>query len=447
MSDRAPKPGKDHILIVGPGKTGTTGMYTSVKRGLQQAGIEARMVFEPRNAKPLDNLLALAPGVPVLTKTTLNLADRTIPDPRVFDRRVMTVRDPRDVVVSTLLFRPLTVRSMRHTGAATIEKFVAALEAKQVDPSSTSVLALFELAEHLGIGLAPFENQVRNLERQRDFMRRYPVHVMHYERFVRGDLDDLSEYLGFAVENVSARESSMFGHIARSQASGEFLQWFRQDDLDYFNSIFADALSALDYPVHVDLPEHQVITPETGSEYVRSRYLERRRNLASAKSARAAAWRPQDVATIEDFTRLTEYAVDGDATACVCAAEVILSGHLGVAVGGEDAALHWARYGAQLGNRRGIALTLGLLRSLAGDDAELRRERRRWKVEAAVRRRRSAEDRVRIRELEKELRALRDSASMQLGSTLVAAARDPKRNARAAARELRALWGQRKALR
>ena len=441
VNERVPRPGTDHILIVGPAKTGTTGVYMAVKRGLQDAGIEARTVFEPKNAKPLNHLFALAPGVPVLTKTTMDRAARVVPEPRAFDRRIMTVRDPRDMVISTLLFRPLTVRSLRRTDSAVIEKFVAALEAKQADPSSMSVRQLFELSDELGIGVAPFENQLRNLRRQRDFMRRYPTHVVHYERFVRGELDDLSEYLGFRVENASTRESSMFGHIVRSQASGEFLQWFRPDDLAYFNEVFGEMLTAFDYPLDVDLPTPQTIAPETGSEYVRSRYRERRQNLAAAHTARALAWKPEDVASGADFVRLTEYASDGDATACVRAAEVILGGRVAEAAGGAPAALHWARLGAQLGNTRGMALTVRLLRQLAGDDADLQRELRRWTVELAVRRRRrSPEDRALIRQLETELESLRASASQRVGSALVSAARDPRHNTRAAIRELRAAW-------
>ncbi len=447
MSDRAAKPGKDHILIVGPGKTGTTGLYASIKRGLQQFGVQAVSVFEPPNSAPIDNLFTLAPGMPVLVKTTMDSAKQTVPDPQVYDRRVMTVRDPRDVVISSLLFRPLTVASLRRTDDRVIEEFVRGLEAKQADPSAVSVRDLFDLAERLQIGSSPFASQVKNLRAQRDFMAKYPVHLMHYERFVVGDLGDLSSYLGFEVENVSASESSMFGHISRSQASGEFKQWFRADDLEYFNEMFAEHLAAFDYPLDAELAASPTIAPETGSEYVRSRYAQRRANLTRAAAARGSEWTPESVDSIESLNRLIDYGSDGDSSACVRVAEVLIGGHLGPAVGDASDALNWARAGARLGNPRGIALTIRLLRKAAGDDAELHRELRRWMTYDAMRRsRRSADDKAQIAGLENELKSLRESTKLRVGDHLVEAARNPRRNGRAAVKELRSLWRERKRL-
>jgi hypothetical protein len=432
-------PGRRHILIVGPSKTGTTGLYASVKRAMQQSGYDLQSVFEPAGRGVLDNLFTLAPELSVLVKTTMGDVRKTVPDPLLFDRRVMTVRDPRDVLVSSLLFRPLTVAALRRTDDLAIEHFVAGLERKEADPSSISLRELFELASDVGIGSPPFRGMADNLGRQRDFLERHPAHLMHYERFVRSELDELSQYVGFPVENVDARGSSMFGHISRSQSSGEFVQWLRPDDLAYFNDLFGDFLDAFGYPRDVELPAEPHIDPSTGSEYVRSRYYARRETLANAAVARETRWRPTDVTTEEQLAALRDFGSDGDPMACIRVAEVIVSGHL---VPRDDMeAMRWARAAARLGLPAAMKLTADLLTGVAGEDNELHRELRRWRLQYRVRSaHRAKADIAQITRLEAELASVQGSPRLRVANHLADAARNPRRNGRAALRGLSSLW-------
>jgi hypothetical protein len=419
-----PRPGQDHILIAGPGKTGTTGVFASVKAGLTAAGIEARSIFEPTNTRKLDNLLCLAPELPILVKTTLDTQEKAVPEPRIFDRIVMTARDPRDMVLSSLLFRPMTVAALERINQGVVDKFIAALEAKQADPASISVRQLFELADELNIGKSPFDSMIKIQHRQQAFLAKHAGYVMQYEQFVQGELGGLSEYLGFPVENVSASSSSMFGFITRSKGSGEFRQWFTADDLQYFNEMFHEFLVKFDYDLDVELPADPAIDPSTGSEYVRRGYAERTKNRGDIITARSTAWAPADVASMADLQHLIDYGIDGDAMACARVAEVLLSGHLGPEAGNTDDALRWARAGAQLGGLPAMQLVQKLLRDKAArsdHDAELYREARRWRIEATRRgTRRSPEDRTRIKRLEQELRKARRRATPAAARPVVA---------------------------
>ena len=66
MTDAAPRPGSDNILVSGLGKTGTSGVYTSVKNAL--AGTPDlpayRTMFEPSG--PTSQLLRLLDKHPEL---------------------------------------------------------------------------------------------------------------------------------------------------------------------------------------------------------------------------------------------------------------------------------------------------------------------------------------------------------------------------------------------
>jgi hypothetical protein len=442
------------VLVVGPSKTGTTGLYNSIRDGYGRAGHALRTVFEPKDAALLDNLFRLTYGVPVLVKATQQSLDTVTLEPEAFERRVMTVRDPRDIVVSALLFRPLIAKVLARLDDAALETFVAALERKEADPASVSVTELFELQAQLGIGGPPASIMKGVLPRQRELIARHGFLVVKYEQFVRDELAELSDYLGVEVRNVSAEDSTLFGHIARSRSSGDFLRWFRADDLAYFNGLFGEHIEALGYQLDVPLDSDPKIDPQTSSEYVRSRFAQRRDRL---RTQRAAEWTPARVDSPQRLAELHDAAVNGDPLACRRAAEVALAGHLGSR--DDEAALRWARAGAELGSPWGMRRAAELLRATRPDDPAAIREARAWELahrarsgpgRSAVRRTANLEKRAVALEkraaaaerqaaaLERELAALRASRRYRLGIALVRGARHPVREARRSLRRRRA---------
>jgi hypothetical protein len=420
IADRGP----GHVVIVGPSKTGTTGVYAAVKRGLAGAGVDMVTVFEPTSPRLLTNVFLLAPGRTLLTKTTIDKVARIVPDPAVFDRRVMTVRDPRDILISTLLFRPLTRRSVQRTDAAAVSEFVAALERKEADPAAISVRELFELAQRLGIGSPPFASLARDMKRQRRLLRSTPFHVVRYEDLVAGELSGLSDYLEAPIKARATGGSATFGHIARSASSGDYAHWFRPDDLTYFDDIFGPYLTELGYERPGRLADDPVIDPAVSSEYVRSRY-EQRRAALQARTSRAAS---ADIAD-DELDQLVSAADDGDATACVRVSKALLTA--GLDERGGRSALQWARLGAQLGLPAAMAVTAELLEAGGATDAATRREAQMWRGARAV------------FTAEQKLGQVRRSAGYRVGTELVALARSPRRNCRGAVRELMTIWQQR----
>ena len=457
MTQLSPSPKTDHVLIVGASKTGTTGLYASIKNGMARAGVDAITIFEPSHAHVLDSLFLFADR-PILTKTTTDHVAITVPEPLVFDRRVMTVRDPRDMLISSLLFRPLTRRALEKANDAAIEAFLSALERKEQDPRSVSVRELFDLAEQQGIGSVPYKRSRAMLIKQEKLQHDADFLAVQYERFVDNELGELSEYLGYDVENVSDSSSAMFGHIARSGTYGEFRNWFTPEDLQFYNEMYGESIIAFGYDKDAELAANPVIDPATSSHYIRSRYQSRREQLHQAASRRRVAWTPTSVTSVDEFDHLVSYAEDGDATACLRVAEVSWSGHLG----GRDvpAALKWARRSAELGLPAGMRFAARILREAAdevppSEAPALRRDALGWQAIAATRaQRRSAaaddgapSDRLpastvqeQVKQLQRELDRVRRSARMRAGQQLVALAQHPLRSGPTALRELRSLW-------
>ena len=110
----------------------------------------------------------------------------------MFDRRIMTVRDPRDMLISTLLFRPLTRRSVqrsdpdgdgtnswRHSSARRLTRRLCRCVSFRVGGP----------ARHRRDAVR--QPRSRDLERQ---LNHPPgsFHVLRYEHFVAGELGELS---------------------------------------------------------------------------------------------------------------------------------------------------------------------------------------------------------------------------------------------------------------
>ena len=439
MTSPAPRPGADNVLILGPSKTGTTGLYTSIRNAYRDAGHEIRAFFEPKKTEYLDNVFRLGSGVPVLAKVTL--PDKIGIDPLAFDRRVMTVRDPRDTLISTLLFRPLITRFLRRGDDAAIETFVDALQAKESDPSSVSVRELFDVAESVGIG-GPAAGVMKGIvPKQLKLIEKYGFHVVKYEEFVTDQLSDLSGYLGIEVRNVSAEGSTFFGHIARSQSHGDFLHWFREDDLAYFNDLFRDGIERFGYPLDVELDPEPKIDPATASEYVYSRYVQRRDRL---RTLRSVHWSVADIDSQEKLDELIDAAGNGDPVACERVAEVSLSTQLGPR--DEATALTWTVAAAELGSVPAMRTAAQLLRSLEPKTPAAARAARAWELESEMRMPAGGTASAkRIAALEKGLASVRSSTSYRIGGQLARAAKSPSRNAIPAVRELLSTYRDRRA--
>lgn len=141
------------VLIAGLHKTGTTGVYDTVRSAVSDKDDYA-FLFEPRTPEPLVSLGRYAPQRPLVAKLLIYQLARCAPRYADFDKRIMTVRDPRDIAVSRLLFRPMFGQTSYRIDVRALDPFVEALKEKEADPTSHSVKGLHDLADELGIGNA-----------------------------------------------------------------------------------------------------------------------------------------------------------------------------------------------------------------------------------------------------------------------------------------------------
>ena len=123
-----------NILIHGAGKTGTTALFYSIRQALSGTVAE---LFEPGQPK-LD--AALSTSVDHVLAKILLRETIEIPDER-FPWKIMLVRDPRDTLISRLLYATWHAGFRADPGC--MDTYLTLLRVKERDPRSIPFKDLF----------------------------------------------------------------------------------------------------------------------------------------------------------------------------------------------------------------------------------------------------------------------------------------------------------------
>jgi hypothetical protein len=433
-----------NILISGLHKTGTTGLYDAVKRVVRDTDPPYVFLFEPKSPDPFLALSRYAPERPILAKILVHrLGDCRI-DYGSFLRRVMTVRDPRDIAVSRLLFRPLYGWTSYHIDPQRLEPFVTALKEKEADPSSHSVLDLHRLASELGFEGGKWDKVQRQMAALMRVVDQHDFHLLRYEDFVDGRLEDVSTYLDMEIVNPRSTDIGWLSHIPRSMGYGEWRHWFLEEDDRFFGNLFGDYMERFGYR-DWSRPDEQVIDPATSSDYISGKVAA----LIDQRQERTRNWTIASVTEPVQVADLRSMAEDGRTTWAYRLALVLSRG---IVEQDPPDAIHWAREAAVLGHAGAMRLLTRLLAEHGADDPEACGERRFWELERqrmAVER--DLQDEIaslrrRLRAREAQLDQIRGSLAYRAVSAAGTAARSPRRAGRMLRRAARR-WRRRRATR
>lgn len=253
------------ILIAGFAKTGTTGIFFKIRNSLN--GI-CRELFESRKYEPLP----LDNTYDILAKVLIGAGNYewSYKSYSGFDKKIMILRDPRDQLISYLLYRVLHSRFYNNPEKLNI--LLEALRKKEKDPNSISVLYLVKLFYSLNGVIfddAIYKNETRNQTNfMSDFLEEYDdFFILKYEDFIDNRLDELEKYLGFKLTGNSEVKKD-FQRVVRTKAYNNWKNWFTEEDVKYFKPLFKNFMEKYDYGDDWTLNETKVILPEHCSGYV-----------------------------------------------------------------------------------------------------------------------------------------------------------------------------------
>jgi len=227
------------VLILGEGKSGTTALLRSVSQTLD----DPTELFEPVRLRPAD----LKPDPLVIKKLLLNWRRAEARLTEDFDKLIFIQRDPRDRLISHLLYA--AYNQGPSLDAEDRKRWVSVLEKKAANPKEIPLLdVLHDWWELTGHDM--LSQYVRALDRTRRFLNHEGTgfFVIRYEQYVEGDLEELSTYLGLplAAGVVKGAEE----RVVRSGSHGDWRLWFTPDDVKIFRPMTEAALAQQQYDAH-----------------------------------------------------------------------------------------------------------------------------------------------------------------------------------------------------
>ena len=260
---------KPKIVIAGTSKSGTTALYFKIKNSMPRF---ARGTFEIRRYEPrfFDNIFG------VVAKIFCHYKKEDLDTYKDFDKKILLVRDPRDIAISTLLYGG-GFEWIYNKDKERILEWINLIMEKEKNPSSVSVKNLGEYLLN-NEGVNPFfKHFERMIKETVNFRERYKDYFMlKYEDLIRGEISSLEDYLGFKlVEHNTV--GNKFSRVVRTKGSDNWRNWFTEEDIAFFKSLLTEYLEKFEYnAADWKLNENPKILPEHASGYVLRILNERR---------------------------------------------------------------------------------------------------------------------------------------------------------------------------
>ena len=266
------------ILIIGLPRSGTSALYFKLKQALPAT---TWCLYEPKRFKPSASVND------VLAKILIGaFGDFDYDSFENFEKRILIVRDPRDHLVSRLLYRACADPEFRQDDAK-VAGFIQALRQKEAAPQSISFLGLLDRYNNLRAGDQPQRMTAPTGPPRSWAVSSHPMalefhqghgglHTYKYEDFVAGHYKSIEDYLEISVPAGEATVSHNYEHVARSKASGDWRHWLAQSDIDFFRPYLLPYMRAYGYADDWTLAERPYIESQHASEFVRRSVAQRR---------------------------------------------------------------------------------------------------------------------------------------------------------------------------
>jgi hypothetical protein len=249
-----------NILIVGLAKTGTSALYTSLKQAM--SGVSVLEIGNPRQIE----YLAGRTDVDRVSKLLVPRYPQLRPYLGTFTHMVRIARDPRDVVVSWLLFRPFLHDNWHN--AAYVDEFVQLLRKKEADPPSVSLADFRDVFNRHEIPWVGPKSCREWFVIEDQFLIDHPLALsLRYEDYLRGSMPVAEAFLQMPLTS-DVDLGSYNSYNQRSKSSGSWRHWFTKDDVEEFAPALDRYLERHGYDRSWSLADDPAIDSATASEHV-----------------------------------------------------------------------------------------------------------------------------------------------------------------------------------
>ena len=185
----------------------------------------------------------------------------------LFDKIVFVYRDPRDNIVSRLLWQTASLKGI--DSVEKVEKAISLLKKKENDRHCLSVIDLYRQIGGLAGVPNWFEGAIRYAFLPLKFISiaEENCFILKYEDYIDGHVDDLNMYLGFDVVH-GAPPPAEFAMTMRTASHGSWRLWFNEEDVEYFLTHHRSEMIRMGYSNLDGLSEEKRISSRESSDYL-----------------------------------------------------------------------------------------------------------------------------------------------------------------------------------
>ncbi len=263
------------VIVLGLAKSGTTGLWSALVKSYPRRYLQffEGQYLPSRYNKYFGQTNSEQNPRDVVSKQIIG-PDFNFTDLASFDKIIWMVRDPRDRLISYLLYRHY---DYRYDSDEFVREQLDLLRLKERDPDA---LAMIDLEARLLLPRPTLESAFFWNDHQKSnflstLIEEERAFIFKYEDFVNQEYSGLENFLGIKMSR-NAKVPKQFQRVIRSKTHSFWNHWFTQKDVDNYMGLFQPFLEQYGYKDEWALAEEKKIDPEHCSRYVRTIINERR---------------------------------------------------------------------------------------------------------------------------------------------------------------------------
>lgn len=193
---------------------------------------------------------------------------------RRFDRIVFIVRDPRDRLVSAMLYVCFNLITKKEDPR--IHLLLDAVKLKEAEPFKVSCQDILDTLGQKLLGIQTMGSDEHLVYMINDIVELgKEFRLVRYEDVFAGDVARLDEFLGFKINQPMNSQGGMLTRVGRRRTPDDWRNWLLPSDIDAVRAVFDPLIWQFSYDTDWTLSDRPELPPETGSEFIKARITER----------------------------------------------------------------------------------------------------------------------------------------------------------------------------
>ncbi len=208
--------------------------------------------------------------------------------PVKFSKIICIIRDPRDVLISYLIFT--SANQLVSMSSSHLEKWINLIKLKEKDPCKYSFVYLLKQFNKITGGSVRFQQLLKDFIIYDSFLERAKrinqkkIFILRYEDFIDNKIDNLSDFLG--VDLVKYRDPGKYVNTPRTKKYDNWKEFLTKADLKIIEKKIGSILTKWGYVCSQNVVNEKFsqLNSEFYSSYILDVIKRKRENIGDINS-------------------------------------------------------------------------------------------------------------------------------------------------------------------